>query len=120
MLAHSWALALDRPEAGLLLEGLRVVKWCLHKNADRVEVTALADPARMFLCISCDGMRAVTHLACPRCGDEIPPEDDATGEGPVYWKISGEAFCSMECVIYTHREWCKTAEGQKALKDGRC
>ena len=47
---------------------------------------------------------------CPRCGDEIPPEDDATGEGPVYWKVSDDAFCSMECVIFTHRKWLKEKE----------
>ncbi len=47
---------------------------------------------------------------CPRCGDEIPPDNDATGEGPVYWTLSGDPFCSMECVIFTHRQWLKEKE----------
>jgi endogenous inhibitor of DNA gyrase (YacG/DUF329 family) len=48
-----------------------------------------------------------TTTECPRCGDAIPEEDDATGEGPVYWTVTGEPFCSMECVIGTHRSWLK-------------
>jgi endogenous inhibitor of DNA gyrase (YacG/DUF329 family) len=48
-----------------------------------------------------------TTTECPRCGDAIPEENDATGEGPVYWTVTGEPFCSMECVIGTHRSWLK-------------
>jgi endogenous inhibitor of DNA gyrase (YacG/DUF329 family) len=48
-----------------------------------------------------------TTTECPRCGDAIPEEDDATGEGPVYWTVTGEPFCSMKCVIGTHRSWLK-------------
>lgn len=47
---------------------------------------------------------------CPRCGDDIPPDNDETGEGPVYWKVSDEPFCSMECVIFMHRQWLKRKE----------
>ncbi len=52
---------------------------------------------------------------CPRCGDEIPPDNDATGEGPVYWTISEEPFCSMECVIFVHRMWLKRKEGRAEM-----
>ncbi|AYD81170.1 hypothetical protein SEA_KELA_1 [Streptomyces phage Kela] len=48
-----------------------------------------------------------TTTECPRCGDAIPEENDATGEGPVYWTVTGEPFCSMGCVIGTHRSWLK-------------
>ena len=44
---------------------------------------------------------------CPECGDEIPDDDDLTGEGPVYWKVTDEPFCSMECVAVRHRKWMK-------------
>lgn len=47
---------------------------------------------------------------CPRCGDEIPEDNDTTGEGPVYWTQDGDPFCSMECVIRTHRKWLKRKE----------
>lgn len=54
---------------------------------------------------------------CPRCGDEIPLENDATGEGPVRWTLTGDSFCSMECVIWVHREWLKRRElKRKELK----
>lgn len=52
---------------------------------------------------------------CPRCGDEIPLENDATGEGPVYWMLTGDPFCSMECVIWVHREWLKRKELKSEL-----
>jgi hypothetical protein len=87
-----------------------MVTWCVHKNSERVDVTVLAEQARMFLCLQCGGMSAEHPDRCPRCGDEIPPDDDATGEGPVYWKISDEPFCSMECVIARHRAWLKEKE----------
>lgn len=46
-----------------------------------------------------------TPTECPRCQGEIPEEDDETGEGPVYWIVNDQAYCSMECVIATHRVW---------------
>lgn len=52
---------------------------------------------------------------CPRCGDIVPPECDATGEGPVYWTVSEEPFCSMECVVYTHRRWLEQKELRSEL-----
>lgn len=52
---------------------------------------------------------------CPRCGDEIPLENDATGEGPVRWTLTGDPFCSMECVIWVHREWLKRRELKSEL-----
>lgn len=82
-------------------------QWCLHKNADWVEVTALAEPHRTYMDPGCGGMRTEYFQRCPRCGDEIPPDDDVTGEGPVYWTESWQAYCSMECVIWTHRQWLK-------------
>lgn len=52
---------------------------------------------------------------CPRCGNWIPLEDDATSEGPVYWTLTGDPFCSMECVIWVHREWLKGKELKSEL-----
>lgn len=45
--------------------------------------------------------------ACPRCGEEIPEDNDTTGEGPVYWTQSEEPYCGMECVVAQHRKWLK-------------
>lgn len=44
---------------------------------------------------------------CPRCNEEIPEDNDATGEGPVYWTESDEPYCGMECVVAQHRKWLK-------------
>jgi hypothetical protein len=96
-----------------------ITEWCLHKEADWVEVTVMGEAHRTYMDPACGKSRAEHTKRCPRCGDEIPEENDATGEGPVYWTITGEDFCSMECVIWTHRIWLKTAEGQKAQTDGR-
>lgn len=42
---------------------------------------------------------------CPRCKNPVPEDDEHTGEGPVYWTVTGEPFCSMECVIGQSRDW---------------
>lgn len=47
---------------------------------------------------------------CPWCNGEVPEDDDARGEGPVYWTVSDEPYCSMECVIAQHRRWLKEQE----------
>lgn len=52
---------------------------------------------------------------CPRCGDQIPPDEETTGEGPVRWTLTGDPFCSMECVIWVHREWLKRKELKSEL-----
>lgn len=46
---------------------------------------------------------------CPECGDEIPEETET--EGPVYWKVTDEPFCGMECVVKRHRKWLKEQRG---------
>ncbi len=47
---------------------------------------------------------------CPWCNSDVPEDDDAKGEGPVYWTVSDEPYCSMECVIAQHRKWLKEQE----------
>jgi hypothetical protein len=44
---------------------------------------------------------------CPGCDGDVPKENESTGEGLVYWKVTNEAFCSMECVVKKHRQWLK-------------
>lgn len=46
---------------------------------------------------------------CPECGDAIPEETET--EGPVYWKVTDEPFCGMECVVKRHRKWLKEQRG---------
>lgn len=44
-------------------------------------------------------------MKCPECGDVVPEESEL--EGPVYWTLSEEPFCGMECVVKRHRRWLK-------------
>ena len=50
---------------------------------------------------------------CPECGNGIPEESDETGEGPVYWTLSDEPYCGMECVIARHRTSSQIPEGAR-------
>lgn len=84
-----------------------VTAWCLHKGGDAVEVTSVADPIRRYLCTECAGMRT-ERAACPWCGTDVPEEGPL--EGPVYWTVSDEPFCGMECVVAQHRKWLKETE----------
>lgn len=80
------------------------MKWCLHKEGGWVDITTLAEEGRTYLDNNCGGIQREMRT-CPRCGDFTPPENDVTGEGAVYWKITDEPFCSMECVVGYHRTW---------------
>lgn len=80
---------------------------CPHKDANWVDITPLAERNRIWMDADCGGIRTERIQRCPYCGGEIPEENDETGEGPVYWTISDEPYCSMECVIATHRAWLK-------------
>lgn len=80
-------------------------KWCHHKNPDPVDVTTYGYSGIRKMCTECGGKLGSdeTPPPCPACGEPIPEEGD--GEEPVYWKITGDAHCSMECVIGRHRQW---------------
>lgn len=96
--------------------------WCLHKDVELVEISTFSDPAKLFL-HSCGGLQMERLDVCPQCGDGIPEEDDLTGEGPVYWKVTDEPFCSMECVVLRHRRWLmkhglKPLHGEELWKTG--
>jgi endogenous inhibitor of DNA gyrase (YacG/DUF329 family) len=94
-------------------------KRCLHKDANWVDITTFAEEHRTFMDADCGGTRTEQMQRCPRCGDEIPEENDETGEGPVYWTLSDKPYCSMECVIFTHRQWLENeAVAKSALTDG--
>lgn len=85
-------------------------KWCMCKKAEWTDVSTFSNQVVQRMCTSCGGrvgeLEGELKLEfCPRCGDEIPEEDDIAGEGPVYWKVTAGPMCSMECVIYTHRQW---------------
>lgn len=86
-----------------------VTAWCLHKEGSAVEITSMADPLHRYLCSKCAGMRTERAI-CPWCGTGVPDDCEKRGEGPVYWTVSQEPHCSMECVIAHHRKWLKETE----------
>lgn len=60
-----------------------------------------------------------TPELCPECSDVIPEDNDATGEGPVYWTVDNAAFCGMECVVKRHRKWLKENKEQNRTARAR-
>lgn len=84
--------------------------WCMCKSPEWTEVSTFGYSSIGRMCTSCGGKVGALWgklklKVCPQCGDEMPEENDFTGEGPVYWKVTWGPMCSMECVTLTHREW---------------